>query len=931
METILVKIFGTVLALSQVTTAPDAVQTWFDRTQDPPQVTRLLQAGCAHMRKAFDIEDINLDELIATALDDPQALNGEFKAFRGINFADMQLAYRQFCNNENLPTPAVDLGQVIDFYNQALIDLPDHKKLLGLKLPGASVVLDARGERFAEVFEENQRRAWVALADIPEQVRRAFIAAEDKRFHEHRGVDERGLIRAFIGNLAGSRRPQGGSTLTQQVVKNLLVGEDLTYERKIREIIVASRLEQTLSKDEILELYLNFVYLGRGAWGIEMAARSYFGKTAKELTLDEGALLAGLTKGPNHYSPDRHPGRAQERLAYVLSRMQEDGVIVPDYVGRKLPALPSLVAYEKPRRDFGFHFVDQIVREAKAAAGIEAITSNYYTVRSTIIPQLQRAVEQTLQEGLSRYERNAGRVSFKSAEASLANAIRRLDAQRKTSDKRPPWQQALANAWLPLYDVHWTPAVVVEKPAGKRGETWRVGLADGRILPLSIDNGIAQRKLALYDVVFVRVAGGKTGTAARAELRVRPVVQGTVVVLENKSGRILAMSGGFSYPLSQLNRATQAQRQPGSAIKPLSYLAALGKGLQPNTFVMDEAITLPPVGGGRREQDYWTPKNYDGGGGGTLTLRKALENSRNLATVRLLDGGIEKKPEASLNRLCSLAAELKIYRECERYYPFVLGAQPVRPIDLAAFYATIANEGVRPDPHVIDTVEHDGRTIYRHDPKSAVTVASVDRVAFYQLKSILQGVLARGTARSLAGIAPFVAGKTGTSDDENDAWFVGFTNDVTVAVWVGYDNAGGKRRTLGGGATGGHTAVPIFEPIMQAVWAHAAPKTALAPPSPEARRRLSCKAISIEPDQAQSRGKSVNECLRVDAKGRVLDTQYRLMSRESSYAAREPRKARTTVRKVHRAPAPSYSHSWGWPQGWGWSQGWNPYGSWNRW
>src|SRR6516162_4510175 len=234
METILVKIFATALALSQVTTTPDAVKTQFDRVRDQEQVAQLLHAGCTHMRKAFDIEDINLEELIATAMDDPQAV-GENMAFRG-------------------------------------------------------------------------------------------IAAEDKRFYQHKGIDERGLIRAFIGNLASSGRPQGGSTITQQIVKNLLVGEDLTYERKIREMIMASRVERTLSKAEILELYLNSVYLGRGSWGIELAAHSYFGKPAKELTLEEGALLAGLTKGPNFFSPDRHPGRAQERLAYVLSRLQEEAV-----------------------------------------------------------------------------------------------------------------------------------------------------------------------------------------------------------------------------------------------------------------------------------------------------------------------------------------------------------------------------------------------------------------------------------------------------------------------------------------------------------------------------------------------------------------------------------------------------------------------------
>jgi membrane carboxypeptidase/penicillin-binding protein len=924
METLLVKIFATALALSQVTTAPEALVTQFDRVADQAHVAALLRAGCTHMRKAFDIEDINLDELIATAMDDPQAI-GESKAFRGIDFADLLTAYRQFCKNEPVPRPAVDLGEVIDFYNKALTDLPDHSKLKGLKLPGASVVLDHKGERFTEVFEENQRRVWVVLADIPEPVQKAFVAAEDKRFYEHKGIDERGLIRAFIANLAHSSRPQGGSTITQQVVKNLLVGDDLTYDRKIREMVVASRVEQTLSKSEILELYLNSVFLGRGSWGIELAARSYFGKSAKDLTLEEGALLAGLVKGPNYLSPDRHPGRAQERLAYVLSRLREDGVIpAGEGASRRLPALPTMVAYERPRRDIGFHFVDQVAREAKAVAGIEAITANSYTVRSTINLPLQRAVEENLQEGLWRYERDGGRLQFRGPEASLANAVKRIEAEKKPGDSNPAWQQALANARLPLYDVHWPAAVVVEKPSGKKGESWRVGLADGRIMPLALDNAAAQRKLALYDVIFVRVAEGKgkkdSKSGARAELRMRPTVQGTVVVLENKTGRVLAMAGGFSYPLSQLNRATQSVRQPGSTIKPLSYLAALGKGLQPNTLVEDDEITLPPLGGAK---EYWTPKNYDGSSGNTLTLRSALENSRNLATVHLLDGGIEKKPEASLNRLCDLALEAQIYRECVHHYPFVLGAQPVRPIDLAAFYAAIANEGMRPDPYVIDSIERNGLIVYRHDPKSSTMIGSVDRAAFYQLKSMMQGVLARGTARSIANLAPYVAGKTGTSDNENDAWFVGFSNEVTVAVWLGYDNADGKRRTLGGGATGGGVAVPIFEPVIEAAWAHGIVRTALAPPSPEAKQRLSCKAAE--------RGE-VSECLRTDAKGRVVDTQNFLISRAHASARRDrddeashrvrsarrdrddeaPHRARRQATSAHVVLRRSSYASWGW-------------------
>jgi membrane carboxypeptidase/penicillin-binding protein len=436
-----------------------------------------------------------------------------------------------------------------------------------------------------------------------------------------------------------------------------------------------------------------------------------------------------------------------------------------------------------------------------------------------------------------------------------------------------------------------------------------------------LDNAAAQRKLALSDVIFVRVVDGKGKGGTHAELRVRPTVQGTVVVLENKSGRVLAMAGGFSYPLSQLNRATQSVRQPGSTIKPLSYLAALGSGLQPNTLVADEPITLPPIGGKRtRDQDYWTPKNYDGSAGGLLTLRRALENSRNLATVHLLEGGIENRPEASLKRLCDLAVEAQLYRECVHHYPFVLGAQPVRPIDLAAFYAAIANEGMRPMPYVVESIEREGTPIYRHEP-SSISITSVDQVAFYQLKSMMQGVLARGTARSIADLAPNVAGKTGTSDDENDAWFVGFSNDVTVAVWLGYDNADGKRRTLGGGATGGHVAVPIFEPVMRAAWANVAPRTALAPPSPEAKRHLACKGSEIEYGGVYTHhARAITECFRTARRGQIVDTQYRLVSQQSALLSNAQARE---GRQFSRGPSPVWRArpQWGWapPQpSWGW-------------
>jgi membrane carboxypeptidase/penicillin-binding protein len=746
-------------------------------------------------------------------------------------------------------------------------------------------------------------------------VLKAFVAAEDRRFFQHHGVDERGIIRAFIGNLANPGRPQGGSTITQQVVKNLLVGEDVTYERKIREMIVASRVETALSKAEILELYLNSAYLGRGAWGVDMAARSYFGRPAKDLTLAEGAMLAGLLKGPSFFNPDRHPDRAKERLGYVLGRMQEDGVISGEQKDLALAAPPKLVAFQRPHRDTGFHFIDYLGHESKSD-GVDSLTAKPYTVHSTINASLQRDAEAALQEGLAHYEIAAGRMVFRGAEANIADAVQKIASGKQTipppsapGPAVPPWQYVLAGIHLPLYDVHWQAAVVLDK-GGKRGDgVIHVGLADGRVLPLNAWTAEIRRNLAMYDVVYVRVMESRTeskptangkGTSvvfAQAQLRVRPTVQGAALVLENKTGRILAMTGGFSYPLSQLNRAAQTQRQPGSAIKPLTYLTALQSGLQPNTLVLDEPITLPPIGNGggdgryvlsrnlggnARPEDFWTPRNADNYSGGVFTLRRGLENSVNIVTARLLDGGISPDPAKSLDNVCATAVAAKIYKDCIRYYPFVLGAQPVRMIDLATFYATVANEGALPQPHAIESIEQNGRTIYQYPDTSLPLVGAADHAAFYQLKTMLQGVVARGTARAIGALSPYVAGKTGTTEDSVDGWFIGFTNDVTVAVWVGYDNGDGKRRSLGPSATGARVALPIFEPIMQAIWSEGiAPKAVLNGPSREAARQLIDLPIDYMTGDRVAGGGFI-EHFRREANGRVDETQYQLISHEDA-------------------------------------------------
>jgi membrane carboxypeptidase/penicillin-binding protein len=962
MDTILVKLFATALALSEVTTQPQAVKTHFDPAQDQAAVVQLLRNGCAHMKQAFDIESINVDELITTALDDPKAIGADIKAFHGLNFADLNTAYRQFCKNEAIDKPVVDLGQVIDYFNNAAADLPDQTQLKGKKLPGTTVVLDGAGTEFADVFEPGNRRIWVPLSDVPDFVQKAFVAAEDRRFFQHHGVDERGIIRAFIGNLGESGRPQGGSTITQQVVKNLLVGGDVTYDRKIREMIVASRLETTLNKNEILELYLNSAYLGRGSWGVEMAARTYYGKPAKDLSIGEGAMLAGLLKGPNFYSPDRHPDRAKERLAYVLGRMQEDGVISPAQKDQALAEPPKLIAYAHQHRDIGFHFVDFLGREAKAD-GVANMTAESYTVHSTINAQLQRVTEAALQEGLAHYEMSMGRAQFRGPEANIADAVQKLSRSSpaaSTPDSAatapgsvtatPAWQQALQNLRMPLYDVHWTPAVVVQKGDGKQGgDAIRVGLPDGRIMALTGVNGQAKHGLGLYDVVYVSVVEPKGSAiknsasnnrdsksadaknkkktapilvpvAGQAQLRVRPVAQGAALVLENKTGRILAMAGGFSYPLSQLNRTAQTQRQPGSAMKPLTYLTALQHGLQPNTLVLNQPITLPPIGSGidghdvinrqydgrLRPEDFWSPRNADFSEGGAFTMRRGLENSINVVTAHLLDGGIYGDPEKSLDAVCATAVAAKIYRDCVRFYPFVLGAQPVRMIDLAAFYAAVANEGALPQPHGVDSIEQNGRTVYQYPTAPLPRISAADPASFYELKTMLQGVVARGTARGIGGLSSYVAGKTGTTEDAVDGWFIGFTNDVTIAVWVGYDNGDGKRRSLGSNETGARVSLPIFQPIIEAIWnEQIAPKAALSGPSPEARRQLvdipidymtgdrinSGQSQAQNPflgfgqSQPQSSGQVFIEHFRRGADGQVADTQYDLVNHEDAYAS----------------------------------------------
>ena len=718
MEAILVKVFATALALSLVMTRPDAVKTEFDPVNDKAEVLKILGDGCDHMRKAFDIENIDLDGLIEVVMTDKQAAAGEVAGFKGINFNDLHLAYKQFCKHEKISKEVVNIGEVIEFYNRAAADLPDHTRLKGLKLPEMTTVMDGGGAKFAELFEPDNRRQWVPLSQIPESVQKAFLAAEDKRFYEHKGVDVRSVTRAFMNTMGGDKR-QGGSTITQQVAKNLLVGDSVTFERKIREVIVAARVEKAVSKQEILEIYLNSIYLGRSSWGVDLAARSYFGKPVKDVDLNEAAFLAGLTKGPAYFNPDKYRDRAQGRLAYVLTRMKDDGSITEPQMTEAEAAKLNFVPNNRVRRNTGFHLVDEVGREARAVAGINSLTSNSYQVRSTIRPGIQRAAEAALQDGLAQYEQTAGRVEFQGAETNIGDAIRKLEAERRAN----PANQRQAEPGRSRSSRHGCRSTTCMDAGGggrapqiQGAESIRVGLLDGRVLPLSTWGARTRSRINLSDVVYVKVVesparrAGHASSCAPAAGAGRGAGDGEQDRPDAGDGRQLLLPAEPAQPRHAIAPpagllAEADELSFGADPRPAAQHADPGCADHLSADRRREPLTRPT--------DWWSPRNYDGGYAGSMTMRRALEQSKNLVTARLLDGGIESTPKESLDTICELAVKSQVYPQCVRFYPFVLGAQPVRPIDLAAFYAAIANEGRRPTPHVIEQISLDGRVVYK--------------------------------------------------------------------------------------------------------------------------------------------------------------------------------------------------------------------------
>ncbi len=690
-------------------------------------------------------------------------------------------------------------------------DLPDYTQLRNYEPPVMTRVHAKDGSLLAEYAKE--RRLYLPSTAIPPLVKEAFISAEDKNFYTHNGVDPEGVLRAVGVLVQGSKRAQGASTITQQVAKNFFLTNERSFTRKIREALLAFRIESAYSKEKILELYLNEIYLGLGNYGVAAAALNYFDKSVSELSIAEVAYLAGLPKGPNNYQPFTHHEAAIDRRNYVLQRMLENGYITKedaDHARQEpLGVNPRVLS---PNTYAAGYFAEEVRRELKDRYGDTKLLEGGLSVRTTLDPQMQVMARKALVDGLVRYDEAHG----------WRGAIRHIDLGAD-------WGTALAE--VPAFgDVQpWRLAVVLDST----DTSARIGLQPGRdkggdVLP---DREIGQlgpesvkwtgkksiRGLVQTgDVVYVEPMDGKPG---QFWVRQVPDISGALVAMDPYTGRVFAMAGGFSFDQSEFNRATQALRQPGSSFKPFVYATALDNGYTPSSVVMDGPIEIdqgPGLG-------IWRPANDDDEGSGPHTLRYGVEHSRNLMTVRLAK-------DIGMPLIVEYAKRFGIYDEMLPVLSMSLGAGETTVLRMVTAYSMLANGGKRIKPTLIDRIQDRwGHTIYRHDERvcdgcDADTWADqaepklidkreqvLDPLTAYQVTSILQGVITRGTGQAIKELNRNLAGKTGTTNDAKDVWFVGYSADLAVGLYIGYD----QPRSLGVTAYAAQYAAPVFRDFMR--------------------------------------------------------------------------------------------------------------------
>jgi penicillin-binding protein 1A len=708
-----------------------------------------------------------------------------------------------------------------EHYSQGL---PDAAQLRDYQPPTMTRVHAGDGRLLAEYAIE--KRVFVPISAMPALVVKAFIAAEDKNFYSHQGVDPGGMARAALQNLANlgrHRRLAGASTITQQVAKNFFLTNEVSIERKAKEAILALRIERTLTKDRILELYLNEIYLGQGSYGVAAAALNYFNKSLDELTVGEAAYLAALPKGPSNYNPILHAERAKERRDYVIERMLEN-----DFITQQQAQVAEAEPIQVRRRDpdevvRADYFAEEVRRELFARYGEAGLYKGGLSVRTTLDPKLQAIADRVLRAGLVAYDRRHG------WRGPLSKGVGPTG-----------WAEALAALVVPPGAGPWQLAAVLKLDAEgadiglKGGERGRIPFAElAWARPWLPDQrvGAAPRRpadvVSVGDVILVEpVTAGADGKikypAGSFGLRQIPDVGGAMVALDPHTGRVLAMTGGLSYEISQFNRATQAERQPGSSFKPFVYMAALDSGYTPSTIVLDAPFVIDQGPGLPK----WKPTNFENKFLGPIPLRIGIEQSRNLATVRIAESiGMEKVAE--------YAERFGVVDHLPRYLSMSLGATDTTLLRLTTAYAMIVNGGKRIEPTFIDRIQdRQGRTILKHDRRDCSRCSPlvwdhgpppelvdereqvVDPRTAYQMVSILQGVIdnPHGTGHIIAVLHRPLAGKTGTTNDSNDVWFLGFSPDLVVGTYVGFDTP----RSLGGtrSDTGGGICAPIFRDFM---------------------------------------------------------------------------------------------------------------------
>ena len=676
--------------------------------------------------------------------------------------------------------------------------LPDYKFLKNYKPPVSSKLYSGSGVLVSDFSSE--KRIFVPYEAIPSTVINSFLSAEDKNFFNHPGVDAKGIVRALknnIYNFMNSKRLEGASTITQQVAKNFLLTNEVSFDRKIKEAILAFRIERALTKERILELYLNQIYLGEGSYGIASASLRYFDKSINELNYSEAALLAALPKAPSRYNPYKNLELAKYRRDLVLNNLYENKYI-SEAILKKL--IKSEIILRKRKRIYledSRYYVEDVRKNVIETYGFDKVYKQGFNIKTPLDLELQIIATQALRKGLEEYDRRRGwRGSIKNKkitsnwnkdlekyqtenslgwEIGIIKEINKFEAKIETAKK--------IQGIIKYENLNWTRKNI--------NELFKVG-----------------------DLIYVKKIGDKN-----YELKQIPIANGGIVVMDPFTGRVLAMSGGFSFKKSEYNRATQAKRQPGSAFKPFIYALALENNFTPSTLVLDAPIVLEQGS----DLKMWKPENYGKKFYGASTLRTGVEKSRNLMTVRIAQ-------EIGLNKIINFSEKLKIYEKPDELMSISLGSAETTLLKMTSAYSSFVNGGKLVEPIFIDRIQDStGKTIFKNELRYckdcdliSYTGENLPQIknnyqqifspqTAYQITSILEGVIKRGTGKNLRDLNLQLAGKTGTTNKNTDAWFIGFTSNLVVGVYVGYDNP----RSLGKFETGSKTALPIFKEFIK--------------------------------------------------------------------------------------------------------------------